>query len=313
MRLGIILILVFVLIVALVAGGAIYTVHETETVILTQFGRPVGEPITEPGLHFKTPFVQDVHRLEKRVLAFDADATSMSTKDKTYIEVDTFGRWHIGDPAIYFVKLSNERRALSRLEDIIGSEVRAAVARHELIEIIRSDKDRKVPTEVQDQGAAAQVLRAASRGRLSILDDVLAAAKPKLAPLGIELLDVRLKRVNYNQRVLPNIHQRMKSEREQIAERFRSEGEGERAGILGKKERDLDEIQSTAYRQEQQLRGEADAEATRIYAEAYDQTAEAREFYRFTKTLETYRTVLQGSNLVLSTDSELFRLFKQVK
>lgn len=313
MRVGTIAGLLIALVALIVLGSGLFTVHETDTVILTQFGRPVGEPITEPGLHWKTPFVQDVNRLEKRVLEFDAASTSMSTKDKTYIEVDTFGRWRIGDPATYFVKLRDERSAQSRLEDIIGSEVRSAVARHELIEIIRSDKDRELPPDLLELGAASMQLRAASRGRLAILEDVLREAGPKLETLGIELLDVRIKRVNYNSRVLPNIYQRMKSEREQIAQRFRSEGEGERARILGKKERDLLEIQSTAYRQVQQLRGEGDAEATRIYAGAYDKSPEAREFYKFLKTMETYQSVLAGTNLVLSTDSELFRLFKQMK
>lgn len=312
MKPGLILTLVAVLAAVVVLSSSLFTVHETDTVILTQFGAPVGEPITEPGLHWKTPFVQEIHRLEKRVLAFDAPSTSMTTKDKTFIEADTFGRWRIGDPSVFFVKLRDERSAQSRLEDIIGSEVRAAIARNELIEIIRSDKDRTVPPELQPEDGTSMKLRKATRGRLAILKDILAAAAPKLAPLGIELLDVRLKRINYNNRVLPNIYQRMTSEREQIAQRFRSEGEGERARILGTKERDLLEIQSTAYKRVLQLQGEADAEATRIYAEAYDSSAEARAFYKFTKTMETYRTVLKGANLVLSTDSPLFGLFKAI-
>ncbi|MCA8952839.1 MAG: protease modulator HflC [Planctomycetes bacterium] len=313
MKLGFLAGALLVFVVLIVGGSGLYTVHQTETVILTQFGRPVGEPITEPGLHWKTPFVQDVNRLEKRVLPFDANATSMTTKDKTYIQIDTFGRWRIADPAVYFVKLRDERSALSRIEDIVGSEVRSAVARHELIEVIRSDKDREVPADIAGQGGVTIALREATRGRLAVLQDVLEASGPKLQPLGIELLDVRLKRVNYNERVLPNIYQRMKSEREQIAQRFRSEGEGERARILGKKERDLLDIQSTAYKRYQQLRGEGDAEATRIYAEAYDKSPAAREFYKFLKTTETYRSVLGGANLVLSTDSELFELFKRMK
>ncbi len=313
MKLGAIAGVLIALVVVIVLGSGLYAVKETDTVILTQFGRPVGDPITDPGLHWKTPFVQEINRLEKRVLEFDAPSTSMSTKDKTYIEVDTFGRWRIGDPSTYFVKLRDERSAQSRLEDIIGSAVRSAVARHELIEIIRSDKDRKMPPELQELGESSMQLREAERGRLEILKDVLAEAKPKLETLGIDLLDVRIKRVNYNSRVLPNIYQRMKSEREQIAERFRSEGEGERARILGRKEKDLLKIESEAYETVQGLRGEADAEASRIYAEAYDQTTEAREFYTFLKTLETYRVVLGGSNLVLSTDSPLFGLFKKVR
>jgi len=299
------------LFVVMVAGGAFYTVRETEVVILTQFGRPVGEPVTEPGLHWKTPFVQEVHRLEKRVLEFDGAATEMPTKDKTYISVDTFSRWRIGDPAAWFVALRDERSAQSRLEDIIGSEVRAAVASHELIEIVRSDKNRVLPPDVQKQAQTVTVLPVARRGRLEIEKDVLAAAAPKLKPLGIDLLDVRIKRVNYNADVLPRIYQRMTSERAQIAQRFRSEGEGEAARILGKKELELRRIESEAYMKVQQTRGEADAEATRIYAAAYDQSPAARELYAFLKTLETWRAVLAGKNLVLSTDSELFELLKR--
>jgi membrane protease subunit HflC len=293
----------------LVLGGAFFTVRETDTVILTQFGGTVGDPVTEPGLYWKTPFVQEVNRLEKRVLEFDGAANEIPTKDKMFIEVDTFARWRIADPLKFFKAMTNERRAQSRLEDIIGSEVRAAVASHELIEVIRSDKNRVMRVEAQSQRASA--LPQAKRGRLELEKDILAAAAPKLVPNGIELLDVRIKRVNYNARVLTGIYQRMISERQQMAQRYRSEGEGEAARILGRKERDLREVESIAYKQVQQTRGEADAEATRIYAEAYNKTAEAREFYGFVKTLETWRSSLGAStNLVLSTDSDLFRLLR---
>jgi membrane protease subunit HflC len=304
--------LVLAVFVLLVAGGAFYTVSETDTVILTQFGAPVGEPVTEPGLHWKTPFVQEVNRIEKRVLEFDGPATRMPTKDKTYIEVDTFARWRIADPAKWYVALRNLRSAQSRLEDIIGSETRAAVASHELIEVVRSDKARAAAVDPTAQGAAA--LRPAKRGRKEMEKDILAAATPKLLPLGIELLDVRFKRVNYTPEVLDPIHQRMKSERTQIAQRFRSEGEGEAARIIGRKERRLREVESEAYKKVQEVRGAADAEATRVYAESYDKTAESREFYAFLKTLDTYRSVLGArTNLVLSTDSDLFKLLRQGK
>lgn len=297
-----------VLFVLLVLGGAFYTVRETETVIITQFGAPVGDPVTEAGLHWKTPFVQDVHRIEKRVLEFDGPTVRMPTKDKTYIEVDTFGRWQITDAAKFFVALRDERSAQSRLEDIVGSETRAAVASHDLIEVVRSDKDRVAAVEAGQTGTTSG-LRRAQRGRRQIEKDILEASAPKLLPLGITLLDVRIKRVNYNADVLTTIHQRMTSEREQIAQRFRSEGEGEAARILGKKERDLREIESIAYKRVQEIRGEADAEATRIYAAAYGQSREASEFYGFLKTLETYRSALgPRTNLILSTDSELFSL-----
>ncbi|MFK7739726.1 MAG: protease modulator HflC [Planctomycetota bacterium] len=302
------------LIGAIVLGGAFYTVHETDTVILTQFGRPVGEPITEPGLHWKTPFVQEVNRLEKRILEWDGLPTEMPTKDKTYISVDTFARWRIGDPGQFFVKLRDERSAQSRLEDIIGSEVRTAVAGHELIEVVRSDKSRELPPALMAEGTAASVLPKAQRGRLELQKDILAAAAPKLADLGIELLDVRFKRVNYNADVVENIYRRMISEREQIAQRFRSEGEGEAAIINGRRERDLQEVKSEAYKNVQVLRGEADAEATRIYAAAYDQSPEARDFYGFLKTLDTYQDILGSrTNVILSTDSDLFRLLESTR
>ncbi|MFN9333914.1 MAG: protease modulator HflC [Planctomycetota bacterium] len=295
-----------------VVGGAFYSVSETDTVILTQFGAPVGEPISEPGLHWKTPFVQEVNRIEKRVLEFDGPAVRMPTKDKTYIEVDTFARWRIADPGKWFVTLRNERSAQSRIEDIIGSETRAAVASHELIEVVRSDRNRTAAVDPTAQGAAS--LRPARRGRNELEKDILAAAAPKLAALGMELLDVRFKRVNYTPEVLDPIHQRMKSERTQIAQRFRSEGEGEAARILGRKERRLREVESEAYKKVQEVRGAADAEATRVYAEAYDKNVEAREFYGFLKTLDTYRSVLGNrTNLVLSTDSDLFKLLRQGK
>ncbi len=296
----------------LLMGGAFYTVQETDIAILTQFGRQVGEPVREAGLHWKTPFVQEVHTLDKRALEFDGQAIQMATRDKKYIEVDTFARWRIADAARYFVALHDERSANSRLEDVIGSEMRTAVASHDLIEIVRSDKNRVLPPDEQRPDTTkATVLPVAQRGRLEIERDVLEASAPKLKTLGIELLDVRIKRVNYNMDVLTTIYQRMISEREQIAQRFRSEGAGEAARIQGKMELRLREIESIAYKEVQRLRGEADAEASRIYAEAYDQTPEAREFYAFQKTLETYRHVLGGStNLVLSTDSDLFRMLK---
>lgn len=302
------------LLVLLVAGGALYTVHETETVILTQFGRAVGEPVLEPGLHFKTPFVQDVNRLEKRILEWDGEPSEMPTKDKMYISVDTFARWRISNPKTYFEKLGSERRAMSRLDDIIGSEVMTAVAGHELIEVVRSDKDRELPPNPTAEGTTASVQQKATRGRRALQKDILTAAAPKLVDLGIELLDIRIKRVNYNQDVARNIYQRMISERQQIAQRFRSEGEGEAARINGRRGRDLLKVESEAYKRVQELQGEADAEASRIYAEAYNQSKEAQDFYGFIKTLDTYRIILgDQTSMILSTDSELFELLERSK
>lgn len=313
-RLPILLGLVALLIVLTIVSDPLYTVHETETVILTRFGAPVGDPITEPGLHWKTPFVMTVNRLEKRILEWDGLPAEMPTKDKTYISVDTFARWRIGDPSQFFVKLRDERSAQSRIEDIIGSEVRTAVAGHDLIEVVRSDKDRVLPPNLTAEGTTSSVLPVATRGRLELQKDILKAAAPKLASIGIELLDLRIKRVNYNQGVVTNIYQRMISERQQIAQRFRSEGEGEAARINGRRGRDLLEVESEAYKKVQELRGAADAEASRIYAEAYDKSPESQAFYGFLKTLDTYRTILgKQTNLILSTDSELFRLLERSK
>ncbi|QJD28819.1 protease modulator HflC [Methylococcus geothermalis] len=292
-----------------------YTVDQTQQVIVTQFGRPVGEPITDPGLHFKLPFVQQVNRFDKRYLAWDGPMVEMSTKDKTYIQVDTFARWRITDAMRYYLRLRDERSAQSRLEDILGSETRTAIARHELIEVVRSDKVRQ---PLRDEGLAAQLpevgLRPTRVGRQQIEKDVFESAAPKLAEFGIELLDVRFKRLNYNPEVLERIHQRMISERLQIAQRFRSEGEGEAARIAGNKERDINEIASTAYKRVQEIVGEADAKATGIYAKAYTQRPEAAEFYRFLKSMETYRRIIdRDATIVLSTRSDLFSLLKRIE
>lgn len=305
--------------IALAVFLSAFTVDQTEQVIITQFGRPVGEPITSPGLHFKLPFIQQVNSFEKRYLAWDGPMVEMSTKDKTYVQVDTFARWRIADPMRYYLRLRDERSAQSRLEDILGSETRTAIARHELIEVVRTDKDRQpmqdesLADAVSAKGALG-VLRPIKYGRVAIEKGVFEAAAPKLAEFGIDLLDVRFKRINYNPEVLDRIYQRMISERLQIAQRFRSEGEGEAARISGNKERDINEIESTAYKRFQETRGEADAKATEIYAKAYTQKPEAAEFYRFLKSMETYRKVIKNdAMLVLSTNSDLFSLLKRIE
>ncbi|MGZ4960157.1 MAG: protease modulator HflC [Methylomonas sp.] len=311
-------VLVVLAIGTFLAMSSIYTVSEVEQAIITQFGKPVGDPITDPGLHFKLPFVQQVNSFDKRYLSWDGPMVEMSTKDKTYVQVDTFARWRITEPMHYYLRLRDERSAQSRLEDILGSETRTAIARHELIEVVRSDKDRR-PMQDETLGALAGegtlgVLRPIRVGRAAIEKDVFDAAAPKLAEFGIELLDVRFKRINYNQQVLERIYQRMISERLQIAQRFRSEGEGEAARINGNKERDINEIQSTAYKRVQEIQGEADAKATEIYAKAYAQRPESAEFYKFLKTMDTYRKVIDGdATIVLSTSSELFSTLKRVE
>lgn len=305
------MIFAFVVIILLFVTGTIYTVREDQQVILTQFGKPVGEPVNEAGLHFKIPFVVKVNVIEKRVLAWDGVSSQMPTRDKTYIQVDTFARWRISDPLAYFQKLRDERSALSRLDDILGSETRNAVAKHDLIEVVRSTKDRK-PATTDLQAEKEIDFEEIKVGRRKIEQNVFETAKAKLVDFGITLLDLRFKRINYNNEVAPQIYQRMISERQQIAERFRSEGAGEAARIKGTMEREVKKIESEAYKKVQSILGEADAESTRIYAEAYGGTPERESFYKFVKTLEAYDDVLDNkTTVILSTDSELFKLLEE--
>jgi membrane protease subunit HflC len=296
-----------------VAISSIYTVSEVEQVIITQFGKPVGAPVTSAGLKVKLPFIQDVNPIDKRILEWDGNPSDMPTKDKLYISVDLFARWRITDPLQYFLRLHDERSAQSRLDDILGSETRNAVAKHELIEIIRTTKDR-VPlrdallTNAEpDMGSLVPI----QKGRKLVEQEIFAAAAEKVRVFGIELLDIRFKRINYNESVRPKIYDRMISERRQIAERFLSEGHGEAARIRGNRVRDLNKIQSEAYRQVEEIRGLADAKATEIYAKAYNQSPEAVAFYEFTRTMQSYRSIIaKDTILVLSTDSDLFKFLK---
>jgi membrane protease subunit HflC len=299
---------------AFVAWQAAYTLRETEQGIITEFGKPVGEPKTEAGLHFKVPFVQHVNVVEKQILSWDGQRSEMPTRDKLYIAVDMFARWRITNALEYFRRLRDERSAQSRLDDILGSETRNAVAKHDLIEVVRTTKARVPLADAALEGDSATaagnigVLQPIQKGRQQIEAEIMAEAKGKLAEFGIELLDVRFKRINYNQSVVEKIYDRMISERQQIASRFRSEGEGEAAKILGNKERDLSVIESEAYEKVQRIRGDADAKAIEIYAQAYGQSEEAREFYEFLKTMDTFKkTVTPDDTIVLSTDGDLFR------
>ena len=302
-------------IVLYVLTSSVYTVSEVEQVIITQFGKPVGAPVTSAGLKVKVPFIQEVNPIEKRVLEWDGNPSDMPTKDKLYISVDLFARWRITDPLQYFLRLRDERSAQSRLDDILGSETRNAVAKHELIEIIRTTKDR-VPlrdaflTDAErelNMGALVPI----QKGRKLVEQEIFSAAAEKVRVFGIELLDIRFKRINYNESVRPKIYDRMISERRQIAERFLSEGNGEAARIRGNRVRDLNKIQSEAYRQVEEIRGLADAKATEIYARAYNQSREAVGFYEFTRTMQTYKSIIgENTTLVLSTDSDLFKFLK---
>lgn len=294
-------------------SGAIFTIREDQQVLLTQFGKPVGDPISESGLHFKIPFIQKVNVMEKRVLGWDGNSSKMPTRDKLYIQVDTFARWEISEPLVYFQKLSDERSALSRLDDVLGSETRNAVANHDLIEIIRTTKDRepKQPEKIELILGSESGWEPIKKGRSLIEKSVYDQAKGKLAAYGITLLDLRFKRINYTEAVEREIFGRMISERQQIAERFRSEGAGEAARIQGDMEREVKTIQSEAYQKVQSVLGKSDAEATRIYADAYGGTPEHEAFYSFIKTLEAYDKILDNNTtVILSTKSELFKLLE---
>ena len=239
-----ILIVVLALVALILSSGSMYTVNEIEQVIITQFGKPVGEPIADAGLKLKIPLIQDVNRIDRRILEWDGSTTDMPTKDKLYVSVNLFARWRITDPMQYFLRMRDERSAQSRLDDILGSETRNAVAKHELIEIIRTTKDR---TPLQDEslqkaGSSVGVLLPIKKGREAIEHEIFEAAAPKVSVFGIELLDIRFKRINYNESVQPKIYDRMISERRQIAERFLSEGNGEAARIRGNRVRDLNKI-----------------------------------------------------------------------
>ncbi len=305
------LIQIAVLVVALIlVAASAYTVSEVEQVIITQFGEPVGDPVTAPGLHFKVPFVQTANFFDKRFLEWDGNPNQVPTRDRRFIWVDTYARWRITDPLLFFQRLRDERGAQSRLDGILDGETRNAVARHDLIELVRtSNRD---PDEVQLQpDEEAFILEPIERGRQDIMAEILqtAAETIRTSGFGIELLDLRLKRINYVEEIQRDVFTRMIAERQRIAERFRSEGQGESARIGGERERDLAQIQSEAYRVAQELRGKADAEATVVYAEAYNQDA---DFYAFTKSMETYEMTMDPSTFfILGTDSELLRFLEQ--
>ena len=291
-------------------SSATYLVGETQQVIITQFGEPKGSPVTDPGLHFKLPFIQRANYFEKRFLEWDGSPNQMPTKDKRFIWVDMYARWRITDPLKFFQRLRDERGAQSRLDDILDGETRNAVASFDLIELVRSSNRAadSVPIENEEERI---VLEEIAMGRRAIASGILAAAQARTLDLGIEVLDIRLKRINYVDEVEKDVFARMVAERQRIAERFRSEGQGEAARIQGERQRDLQRIQSEAYRSAQELRGKADAEATAIYADAYGRDS---EFYAFVKSLETYeRTVDASTIFVLGTDSDLLKYLRAPK
>jgi membrane protease subunit HflC len=296
------------LVLLLVLLDSAYVVSETNQVVVTQFGEPIGGAVTSAGLHFKAPFIQKANFFDKRWLEWDGDPNQIPTKDKKYIWVDTYSRWRISDPLVFFQRVRDERGAQSRLDDIVDGETRNAVANYDLIEIVRSSNR---PFEITEDAALldlSEVVGKIQTGRDKLAKIVLERAS-KIAPtFGIELKDVQIKRVNYVDEVQRKVFDRMIAERKRIASKYRSEGDGQSAEIRGQKERELKRIVSEAYRKAQEVKGKADAEATKIYAQAYNADP---EFYQFLKTLETYRAALEKETwLVLSTDSEFFKYLK---
>lgn len=291
--------------------GATYTINETEQAIITQFGEPIGGAVTDPGLHFKLPFIHTVTRFDQRWLPWDGDANQITTRDKKFIWVDTYARWRIADPLLFFQSVRDERGAQSRLDDVIDGETRNAVASYDLIEIVRITNREFEVTEdlIAFASEGDDSVRDIEHGRNAITRSILEKASEVTPSFGIELVDVRIKRVNYVEEVRAKVYERMISERQRIAERSRSEGQGRAAEIRGQRERELKSIESEAFRQAEEIRGRSDAEAAGIYASAYQRDA---DFYRFMKSLETYRSALdEGVTLVIGSDSEFLDFLRR--
>ncbi len=306
-KLSVIPIVIAALIVIVVSLSA-YTVSEVEQVIVTQFGRPVGDPVTQAGLHFKTPFVQTVNRFDKRWLEWDGSPEQLPTRNKKFIWLDTFARWRIADPLLFFKSVRDERSAQSRLDDILDGAARDAVANYDLIELVRgTNREMVFAEELAD--VKRQEIKKVEHGRKIILAKILEQARKMSPQYGIELVDVRIKRLNYVESDRKGVYARMISERKRIANKYRSQGQGESARIRGRKERDLKQILSDAYRQAEEIRGKADAEATKIYADAYNRSP---DFYSFTRTLDTYKETFDRNTwLILSTDGDLLKYLQK--
>ncbi len=295
---------ILILFLVVILSSALFTVKESEQVVITQFGKPVGRPISTPGLHVKMPFIQDVHAFEKRFLEWDGDPNQIPTKDKRFIWVDSYARWRITDPLLFFQRLRDENGAQSRLDDILDGETRNTIAKHELIDLVRATNRPFVITGDAIETEPGDVEKV-HFGRDKLTAEVLQNARRRTGDLGIEILDFRIKRINYVNEVRQEVYARMISERKRIAERYRSEGAGEAARIAGERQRELQVIASEAYRQAQEIRGKADATASDIYAAAYGRDA---EFYRFLKSMGTLETSIDAETvLVLSTDGDLLR------
>ncbi len=300
---------VVIILFLITAFSSLYIVRETEQAVITQFGKPVGEAVKEPGLKVKTPFIQKVNYFDKRWLEWDGDANQIPTRDKKYIWVNSYARWRIKDPLMFFQTVRDEMGAQTRLDDIIDGETRNAVANYHLIEIVRtSNKElnlEKINTNVVDTSKIDEEVKF---GREAIIKEILRKSAVGAEEYGIEIVDIRVKRINYSEKVRSKVYDRMISERQRIAQRYRSEGSGKSEEIRGKKERMLKKIRSEAYRKSQEIKGEADAVAAEIYSAAHRRDP---DFYAFMKTMETYGSTLDSNSLLLlSTDGELFKYLK---
>lgn len=300
-------------IIILIGLDGFYIVDETEQVIITQFGEPIGEAVTDPGMKMKIPFIQRANYFDERYLEWDGDRNQVPTKDKKFIFVDTYARWQITDPLQFFKRLRDERGAQSRLDDILDGETRNAIASRDLVEVVQStNRDPEADATITD--VVEDSLEEINVGRDSIQEEIQQLGNQRAKDLGLEILDFRFKRINYVEDVRQTVYDRMVSERNRIADKFRSEGEGEAARINGEKERELNAIQSEAFRKAEEIRGEADAKATAIYAKAYDQSADARELYNFTRTMESYGQVFDNqTSIILSTNSDFFQYLNDIQ
>ena len=305
--------LIVVVIALIILFNLFYKISESEQAIITQFGKPIGGAITTAGLHVKAPFIHALHRFEKRILIWDGSADEIPTADKKYIWLDATARWRIVDPLLFYQSVGNVTGAQTRLDDIIDSASRDVISSHLLIECVRNTNNilERKHEELEEEGAVETALEEIELGREVLTQQILEIARELVPQYGIELLDVQIKRVKYIDVVLKKVYERMDSERQRIASKYRSEGEGKKAEIVGMKERELNRIYSEAYKRSQEIRGEADAEATKIYADAYRLDP---EFYSFLKTLEIYKATLgANSRAILTTDSDIYRYLKETR
>lgn len=312
-RSRILIIIILLIAIIIVIAQSAFIVKETEQVVITQFGKPVGNAILKPGLKFKTPFIQKANYFEKRFLEWDGDPNQVPTKDKKFIFVDTYARWQITDPLQFFKRLTNERGAQSRLDDILDGETRDYIANHNIEEAVRTSNRKPIPSDTITE-MIGDSLASITVGREKIQSMIVESASEQTKDLGIAILDFRFKRINYVEEVREQVYERMKSERYRIADKFRSEGQGEASRINGEKERELKTIQSEAFREAEEIKGIADGAAAAIYSSAYDRSSSSRDLYGFVKSMETFeKTFDKQTFVILSTDSELYKYLQKMK